>query len=72
MEIKCTEKQYYVQDNADVSHKNVTICWNTNQFPELSFCGPHSKPHDARGFSRHYNLRSGPKLGNGIFAIHRI
>ena len=45
---------------------------NTNQFPELSFCCPHSKPHGARGLSKHYNLRFDPKLGSGICAILRI
>ena len=45
---------------------------NKNQFPKLSFCGPHSKPHGVRGLSKHYNLRFYPKLGSGICAIHRI
>ena len=45
---------------------------NTNQFPELSFCGPHSKPHGARGLSKHYHLRFDPKLGMGVCAIRRI
>ena len=45
---------------------------NTNQFLELSFSGLHSKPHGARGLSKHYYLRFGPKLGIGVFAIHRI
>ena len=33
MEIKWTDRQYHVQDNADVSHQNVRIDCNTNQFP---------------------------------------
>ena len=45
---------------------------NTNQFPELPFCGPHSKPHGARGLSKHYPLRFDPKLGIGICEIHFI
>ena len=45
---------------------------NTNQFPTLPFCGPYSKPHGARGISKHYNLRFDPKLGMGKCAIRRI
>ena len=48
------------------------IYCNTNQFPELPFCGRHSKSHGARGLSKHYHLRFGPKLGNGVCAILRI
>ena len=50
-----------------------TWCYSiTNQFPSLSFCGPYSKPHGARGLSKHYHLRFDPKLGNGVCAICRI
>ena len=45
---------------------------NTTQFPELTFCGPHSKPCGARGLSKHYHLRFDPKLGMGVCAILRI
>ena len=45
---------------------------NTNQFPALPFCGPHSKPHGARGISKHYHLRFDPKIGIGKCAIRRI
>ena len=45
---------------------------NTNQFQELPFCGPHAKPHGARGLINNYNVRFDPKLGHGIFAIIRI
>ena len=45
---------------------------NTNQFPELSFSGPHSKPHGARGSSKHYHLRFDPKLGLRVCEICRI
>ena len=72
MEIKWTYRQYHVQDNADVEHKHAKTYCNTNQLPELSFCGPHSKPHGARGLSKHYHLRFDPKLGMGICAILRI
>ena len=66
MEIKWTDKQYHVQDNYDVAYQYVIIYCNTNQFPELSFCGPHSKPHGARGLSKHYHLCFDTKIGNGV------
>ena len=49
MEIKWTYRQYHVKYNADISHKDVKMYCDTNQLPSLSFCGPHYKPHDARG-----------------------
>ena len=57
METKWTERQYHVQDNADVARKDLKIYFKTNQFPELPFCGPHSKPHGAIGLSKNYHLR---------------
>ena len=44
MEKKLTYRQCHVQDNSDVELKDVKIYCNANQFPELSFSGPHSKP----------------------------
>ena len=52
--------------------KYVKIYCNTNQFPALPFCGPHSKPHGARGMGKHYRFRFNPKLGMGVCAIRRI
>ena len=72
MERKWTDRQYYVQDNADVAHQDVRMYCNTNQFPELPFCGPYSKPHGARGLSKQYHLRFDPKLGMDIFTISYI
>ena len=72
MERKWTEIKYYVQDNAAVEIKDMKIYCNTNQFAELSFSGPHSKPHGARGLSKHYHLRFDPKLGVGVCAINLI
>ena len=66
---KWTGREYHVQYNADVSHKDVKMYCDTNQFPALPFCGPHPKPHGARGLSKHYNLRFDPKLGHGICGI---
>ena len=65
MEIKWTEIKYHVQDNADLKHKYVKMYCNTNQFPELSFCVPHSKPHGARGVGKDYHLLFDPKLDMG-------
>ena len=72
MERKWKERKYHVQDNADIEHKDVKMYCNTNQFPELSFCNPYSKPHGARGLSNHYHLRFDPKLGMGVCEILRI
>ena len=56
-EIEWIERQYHLQYNADISHKYLKIYCNTNQFPTLQFCGPHSKPHGTRGMGKHYHLR---------------
>ena len=72
MEIKWTEIKYHVQYNATVELKDVKIYCNTNQFPELLFSVSHSKPHGARGLSKHYHLRLDTKLGIGVCAIRRI
>ena len=72
MEKKWIDRHYHVQDNDDVSHKDVKIYCKTNQFPELPFCGPHSKPHGVRGLSKHYHMHFDPKIGNGVCTILRI
>ena len=74
MEIKWTDRQYNVQDNADAELKDVKMYCNKNQFPALTFCGPHSKPHGSRGFIKNYHLSFDPKLGNGVceFAIYHV
>ena len=69
---KWIDRDYHVQDNAYVSHKYVKMYCDTNQFLELPCCGPHPKPHGARGLIKHYHLSFYPKLGHGIFAISRI
>ena len=53
MEIEWTERKYHVQDNYAVELKDGKIYCNTNQFPALSFCYSHSKPHGVRGLSKH-------------------
>ena len=45
MEIKWTDRQYHIQYNSDVAHQYVKMYCNKNQFLELPFGGPHSKPH---------------------------
>ena len=72
MKRKWIDRQYHVQDNANIAHQDVIIYCNTNQFPALSFCVTHSKPHGARGLINHYHLSFDPKLVNGICTIHRI
>ena len=72
MNRKGTEIKYHVQYNADVELKDVKMYCNTNQFPKLPFCGPHSKSHGARGLGKHYHLRFDPKLGISNCAIHCI
>ena len=72
MELKWIERKYHVQDNASVELKYVKMYCNTNKFPALPFCGPHSKPHGARGIGKHYHFRFYPKHGMGKYAIHRI
>ena len=69
MEIKQADRQYNVKDNDDVTHQDVRMYYNINHFPELKFCGPHSKPHGARGSSKNNHLRFDQKLGNGICVI---
>ena len=63
-EIKSTDREYHVQDNADVEQKDMKMYCNTKRFPALPFCGPYSKHHGAREFRKHYHLRFNPKLGN--------
>ena len=72
MERKWTEIKYNVQYNSAVELKDVIMYCNTNQLPELPFCGPHSKTHGARGLSKHYHLCFDPKLGMGVCTIRRI
>ena len=72
IERKWTDRQYHVQDNADVSHQYVRIYCNTRQISALPSCGPHYKPHGARGLSKNYHFRFDPKLGNSICEIFCI
>ena len=72
MERKRTERKYHVQYNAAVELKDVKIYCNTNQLPALTLCGPHSKPHGARGLSKNYHFRFDPKLAMEECAIRRI
>ena len=69
VERKGTDIQYHVQDNAAVELKYVKMYCKKNQFQELSFSGPHSKPNGARELSKHYHLSFDPKLGMVVCAI---
>ena len=40
-----TDREYHVQERKDIPHISVKISYATTQFPALSFCGPHAKPH---------------------------
>ena len=71
-ERKWRDIKYNFKDNADVEHQDFKMYCNTNQLPELSFCGPHSKPYGARGLSKHYNLSLDTKLGMFICEIRHI
>ena len=42
-EIKWTDIEYHVQDNSDVSHKDVKLYCDMNQLPALPFFSPNSK-----------------------------
>ena len=70
--MKWTYREYRVQDNSDVEHKDEKIYCNRNQFTELSFRGPHSKLHGVRRLSKNYHLSFDPKPGMDICAIRRI
>ena len=69
---KWTDRQYHVQDNDAVELKYVRMYYKTNKFPVLSFFGPYSKPHGARGLSKHYHLRFDTKLGMRVCVIRCI
>ena len=71
-ERKWTYREYHVQDNAYVSHKDVKMYCKTNQFSGLTFFVTHSKPHGARGSSKHYHLSFYPKLCNDVCETCRI
>ena len=70
--LKFTDREYHIQDNADVAHKDVKMYCDKNQFPALPFCGPHTQPPGSRGLSKHYNLRFDPNIGHDICAISFI
>ena len=69
---KWTDREYHVQDNADVAHKDMKNYCETNQFPALPFCGTHPNSHVARGLCNHYHLRFYPKLFHGICVIGHV
>ena len=48
------------------------IYCDTNQLPQLTFCGSHTNPHGERGLGKHYHIRFDQNLGHGICEILRI
>ena len=66
------ERGYHVYDYADDGHKYVKMCFSTNQFSSLSFCGPHTEPHGVRGLSKHYHMLFDPNLRHGTLSLIRI
>ena len=54
---KWTDREYPVQNNADVSYKEVKNYCDTNQVSALLFCGTHPKPCGSRGLSKNYYSR---------------
>ena len=66
------DREYHVQYNYDVSHKDVRIYCDTNKFQTLPFCGSHPKTHGARGLGKHYHIRLDPNIGHGICSIRGI
>ena len=70
--IKWTDREYHIEDNADVSNKDVKLYCDTNQFPTLPFCGSYSNHRVPRVLSKNYHLFFDPKFGHGICAIFRI
>ena len=54
--INWLEREYNVQEEADVYHKDVKMFCNKNHFPTIEFCVPHTKQYGVRGFSNHYHM----------------
>ena len=48
------------------------ILFASAQFPALSFCRPHEKPHGVQGLSKHDHLQIDQKIGNSKCDIRRI
>ena len=67
-----TERGYHVQNDAHVARKNMEMFCNKNQFPLLSFCVLHTKPHGVGGLSKNHHMLFDIKLGYGIFTRRRI
>ena len=59
---KWTERNYHVQNNADVTYIGVKMCCVPKQFPPFTFCGPQSKPHGVWGLRKLYHLILNKKL----------
>ena len=42
---KRKDRQYHIQDNADVAHKDVKMYYDTKLLPTLLFFGSHTNPY---------------------------
>ena len=54
--LKLPEREYHVQEDADVAQKYVEMFCNKNQFPSFPFCVTHTKLHGVRGFRKNYYM----------------
>ena len=53
---KWVEREYRVQEDADVLHKYDKMLCDTNQFPSLPFCSTQTKLHGIIGLIKHYHV----------------
>ena len=56
----------------DVEHQYVKTYYNTNQYPEFTFCGPSKISHSVRRLSNHYKICFDTKLGHGTCEISHM
>ena len=61
-----------MQQNEDVKHQDAEMYCATNQFTELSCCGPHNKPHVVHTLGKHYHMRFDTRLEHEIREINHI
>ena len=63
-EKKQNNREYHVQNKNDSEHQHVKTFCSMTQFPELQFCGPHTKPNGVGGLGKHYHVQFYPDLGH--------
>ena len=58
IQVKKSEKQRVsCAKNIYVEHWGVLMYYDTNQFHQFQYRGPHDKPHGARILGKYYNMR---------------